>query len=173
VSTASLTGYDDASGTSLSAPLVAGLAALVLEAHPKWNVRQLYDAIRNTSSQASHPDNLTGYGIPNAIRAINYVSYRNSNIQIQDLVNFPNPGNGNIQISFKSLLTSSFSIQIYDALGRYVFSVAANEPVTANQIVVKSWNEKNTRGMQVSSGVYFYRVTMAGESITEKILLVK
>ncbi len=165
--------YSFEAGTSLSAPLVAGLAALVLEAHPAWSARQLYNAIRKTSSRGSHPDNLIGYGIPDAVKAINYLSYNHSNIQIQDISNFPNPGSETISIQFRSLLTAAFSIQIYNALGQLVATLAKNEPAVINQTIRKVWSGRNDQGMKVSSGVYFYQITMAGESITQKILLVK
>jgi serine protease AprX len=69
--------YDDnsfvyASGTSFSCPLSAGVAALVLCANPTLTPMQVRDAMRNTSSQSSNPDNLNGWGILNAFDAINY-----------------------------------------------------------------------------------------------------
>jgi len=62
-------GYTTMSGTSLSTPLVAGVCALLLEAHPDWNPIQLREALWNTASQADHPDTLMGYGIVNAAKA--------------------------------------------------------------------------------------------------------
>jgi subtilisin family serine protease len=57
-------------GTSFSAPLAAGVAALVLQVHPDWNVAQILDVMRATSSRAATPDNLMGWGILNALSAI-------------------------------------------------------------------------------------------------------
>lgn len=62
-------GLDTASGTSLAAPLVAGAAALLREAHPAWTRQELVDALRSTASQAEKPDNNLGWGIVDVFAA--------------------------------------------------------------------------------------------------------
>ncbi len=62
-------GYGGVSGTSLSAPLVAGVCALLLEIHPDWTPIEVREALWTTASRADHPDNLYGYGIVNAAKA--------------------------------------------------------------------------------------------------------
>ena len=64
------TGFASGSGTSFSCPLVAGVAALVLQAHPEYTVRQVHEALRSTATQAATPDNLLGWGIVNAWAAV-------------------------------------------------------------------------------------------------------
>lgn len=62
--------YGFASGTSFSCPLTAGVVALLLQAHPKYSVPQVLDALRSTASRASEPDTLLGWGIVDAVRAV-------------------------------------------------------------------------------------------------------
>jgi subtilisin family serine protease len=62
--------YGLADGTSFSCPLTAGVAALVVQAHPEYTPQQVADALRSTASQAGRPDNLLGYGIVNAAAAV-------------------------------------------------------------------------------------------------------
>jgi subtilisin family serine protease len=50
--------------------LTAGVAALVLEAHPSYNVKQVLAVMRSTASKAKSPDQLLGYGIVNALKAV-------------------------------------------------------------------------------------------------------
>lgn len=57
-------GYD--SGTSFSTPLVAGVAALLFQAHPDWTPNKIKDALRRTASRSASPDNNYGWGIVNA-----------------------------------------------------------------------------------------------------------
>ena len=64
--------YDYASGTSFSCPLSAGVAALILCANPNLNAMQVRDAMRNTASQSNNPDNLYGWGLLDALAAVNY-----------------------------------------------------------------------------------------------------
>jgi minor extracellular serine protease Vpr len=47
----SATGYAGADGTSFSAPLVAGAAALVKQAHPTWTPGQIKSALLNNAAQ--------------------------------------------------------------------------------------------------------------------------
>lgn len=60
------------SGTSLSCPLIGGVAALVIEAHPDWTAMQVREAIMMTGNNAATPDNAYGWGIANCLDAINY-----------------------------------------------------------------------------------------------------
>jgi type VII secretion-associated serine protease mycosin len=48
--------YDYMSGTSMAAPLVAGLAALVFSAHPDWSANQVQDAIKDTTFAGIYDD---------------------------------------------------------------------------------------------------------------------
>ncbi len=68
----STTDYTSSSGTSFSCPLSAGVAALVLCANPGLTPMQVRDALRETASRASNPDNKYGWGIIDALAAINY-----------------------------------------------------------------------------------------------------
>jgi subtilisin family serine protease len=63
-------GYVGESGTSFSCPLTAGVVALILQAHPTYTVDQVLTVLHSTASHASQPDNLLGYGIVNALAAI-------------------------------------------------------------------------------------------------------
>jgi subtilisin family serine protease len=62
--------YSNGTGTSFASPLVAGVAALILEARPGWTPLQVLDALRCTASQASTPDNAVGFGIVDAHGAL-------------------------------------------------------------------------------------------------------
>ncbi|MFH1681944.1 MAG: S8 family serine peptidase [Candidatus Eisenbacteria bacterium] len=57
------------SGTSYSAPLIAGACALLLEIHPLLTPALLADALKSTASQKDDPDTSLGWGIVNAYQA--------------------------------------------------------------------------------------------------------
>jgi serine protease AprX len=61
--------YGSLSGTSFSAPLIAGLVAGTIQAFPTNTAKEIIDVIRRSGTQFSKPDNLLGYGIPNFERA--------------------------------------------------------------------------------------------------------
>ena len=72
VTVGSIDQYRIASGTSLSCPLVSGVVALVLQAHPYLTPTHVRDALRETADKAQTPDNDYGWGLVNAYEAIFY-----------------------------------------------------------------------------------------------------
>lgn len=64
--------YGWVQGTSFACPLTAGVAALVLEAHPAWTNLEIMQALKSTASQADQPDNRMGWGVVDAVRAVAY-----------------------------------------------------------------------------------------------------
>ncbi len=65
--------YGRADGTSFAAPLVAGSAALILEANPQWKPEEVKQALLNTADNKESPNNRLGYGIPNILSALSHV----------------------------------------------------------------------------------------------------
>ncbi len=64
--------YTTASGTSFSCPLVSGVAALMLSRAPQLTPLQVREALRQTASRATAPDNIYGWGLVDAQAAVNY-----------------------------------------------------------------------------------------------------
>jgi serine protease AprX len=62
--------YTAMSGTSLSTPLIAGAACLVIQAHPDWTPTQVRKALKMTADRAATPDNTFGWGVINVMAAI-------------------------------------------------------------------------------------------------------
>jgi subtilisin family serine protease len=67
------TSYFGNSGTSFAAPMVAGAAALILQARPAASNQSIMDALRATASQSGAPDRLMGWGIINAADAVGLI----------------------------------------------------------------------------------------------------
>jgi len=65
-------------GTSASTPIAAGVAALLLSARPELTPIQVREALRNNADRVdttrflNHPNNFTGWGRVNALRAISH-----------------------------------------------------------------------------------------------------
>ena len=56
-------------GTSFAAPIICGLTACLWQALPDKTAHEIMELIRQTSNNKEHPDNITGYGVPNFWRA--------------------------------------------------------------------------------------------------------
>lgn len=61
-------------GTSFAAPIVAGMAACLMQAHPDRSNMEIIQAIRLSADQAGLPDDTYGYGIPDARQADSLLS---------------------------------------------------------------------------------------------------
>lgn len=70
VSVGSTTQYTFSSGTSFSCPLIGGVVAQILSAHPETTPQQMMNALRSTANNAKSPNNNLGYGIVDAKAAI-------------------------------------------------------------------------------------------------------
>ena len=57
-------------GTSLSAPVITGFAACLMQANPKLTNKQIIDIIEKSSHLYPYGNNYVGYGVPLASRAI-------------------------------------------------------------------------------------------------------
>ncbi|MFD2570593.1 S8 family serine peptidase [Spirosoma soli] len=57
-------------GTSLSAPVITGFAACLMQANPKLTNKQLMEIIEKSSHLYPYGNNYVGYGVPQASRAI-------------------------------------------------------------------------------------------------------
>jgi len=78
------TSYTAVDGTSLSTPLVGGVAALLVEAHPTWTPGDIQLAMRQTASQSATPDNNYGWGIVDAQAAALSAGYGHVDGVVQD-----------------------------------------------------------------------------------------
>ncbi|MGA8263619.1 MAG: S8 family peptidase [Ignavibacteriaceae bacterium] len=170
------------SGTSFSCPLVAGVAALILEAHPNWTPMEVRDALRNTASQSSSPDSLYGWGIINAQAAIDYSptaidnnkGNKNKKNNIPDnyelAQNFPNPFNPSTTIKYEIKEGGYVTLNVYNLLGNLVATlVDENEPAGTYYVSFNSNSEKNP----LPSGVYFYRLHVGDFVATKKMVIMK
>jgi len=64
--------YESGDGTSFACPLVAGVAALLLEVNPTWTNQDIKTAMKATASRSDSPDNESGWGIVDAQKAAFY-----------------------------------------------------------------------------------------------------
>jgi outer membrane protein assembly factor BamB len=85
--------------------------------------------------------------------------------------NYPNPFNPSTTIRIGLPISTDFSLEIFDVLGRQVRLYAfSNVPAGTHTI---EWDGLNQAGSPASSGVYFYRMVTGQQSITHRMLLLR
>ncbi|MBL0106982.1 MAG: T9SS type A sorting domain-containing protein [Ignavibacteria bacterium] len=86
--------------------------------------------------------------------------------------NFPNPFNPETTIKYSVSRKSFVQIKVYDISGKLINSLVAKELSAGSYSAV--WNGKDITGNNVSSGIYFYNMTIDGvKSVSRKMLLIK
>ncbi|MBN2893080.1 MAG: S8 family serine peptidase [Bacteroidales bacterium] len=66
-------GYGKSFGTSLSGPVIAGLAACLWQAFPEKSNMEIIEAIQKSADQYTEPDGKRGYGLPDFQKAYYYL----------------------------------------------------------------------------------------------------
>jgi subtilisin family serine protease len=150
--------YGTSSGTSFSCPLAAGVAALLLSAHPTATPMQIRDALRSTASMAATPGNLYGWGIIDAVAALNFLTTsdvapppaRSEAAHLE--ANMPNPFNPSTSIAYWLPADAAVALRIHDARGRAVRTLVAATQTRGRHVM--QWNGDDDLGRRVAGGVY-------------------
>lgn len=122
--------YGESSGTSMSAPMVSGIVALMLSVNPHLTTSQLRTIFKQTAitdnfTQAIPDSNIWGYGKINAAQAVLLAKQLNSSVnqiadnQTQHVAIYPNPNNGTFTIDVP---VANCLLQIINSLGQLVAS---------------------------------------------------
>lgn len=162
--------YWYSNGTSLSTPLVSGVAALILEAHPDWNPVDVRRAMLSTAANASSPNNEIGWGLVNAVEAINY---RQPDPGIRYFTsNYPNPFSRRTVINYSipdSLAGSApVEMNIFNLRGQPVANF--RNPFATGTFI---WDVAAPQWNGLASGIYFYEIRAGDIRTTGKMTLLR
>jgi len=85
--------------------------------------------------------------------------------------NFPNPFNNQTIIKFNLRRPAEVTLTIYNILGQKVKTLMKGRLNAGAQTV--SWDGKDDKGNDLSSGIYFYQLRAGKASQTKRLLLLK
>lgn len=176
-----LAAYTQLSGTSFSCPLVAGLAACLMQARPNWPAPLVIRALRETASKAANPDTLLGYGIPSGAAALSWVP---------DTMHVPgddtplafawtgrNPvGAADWPVTLRFALASDMAaraarVRVYDMQGRVV-ATPWSGPLEPGAPVTVAWDGGTARG-PLGPGLYFLAFEAGDRRVTRRIVALR
>lgn len=154
-------GYGTGSGTSYASPQVAGLAALVWSSHPDWTNQEVWDAIivgadtvETDAGKVLRINSRKSLGV----QAESGIATENAKETFT--VSAADVQNGVMKFTCESFRTFDYTLSVFDASGRVVYSESGNVTGTG-QI------ECNQR---FSSGTYFWRFDSGSGAETGKIV---
>jgi serine protease AprX len=183
VALAADTGYAQVSGTSFSCPLIAGLAACVMQARPTWSPVRVIRGLRLTASQATAPDNRVGYGIPDGAAVLRW---------IPDTASVPGlpPFTLGLRLTGANPLTAlapstrvDFGVgagvdeprlRVFDAQGRLVvrdLASSRNPAVAGNGLTrTATWDGRASDGRLLRAGLYFITLEAGGRRTAVRVI---
>ena len=94
-----------------------------------------------------------------------------STVEKEFITNYPNPFNPTTTIQFNIVSDGNVKIDIYNFRGQHVITVLDNYKKSGMHHI--TWNGKDEKGQNVSSGVYFYQMQHENTLHTRKMLLLK
>jgi len=167
--------YASASGTSFSAPLVAGVLGLIFAVDPSFTADQAQQILFDSARDLGTPgyDTGFGWGRVDAARAVSLAQERSTLFQLNNLSNvyaYPNPWdirrNANRQMTFANLPDAA-TVKLFTLSGFWVQTLTASNGRA-------TWDLRNNSGDLVASGLYFYLVdSPTGAQVKGKIAVIK
>ena len=130
-----------ASGTSFSSPILCGMVAGYWQANPTLTAIQVMENVRKSGSQASKPDKILGYGIPNLFKAL----ATQEEISLFYKV-YPNPTKAEITVELNDFTGKNYEATLMDMAGR----------IYKNEMIKNRVQTISVEKMPL--GIYFLRV---------------
>lgn len=159
------TGIAAGDGTSFSAPIISGAAACLWQANQSYSNMEIYNAIKQSGSRASNPDNFIGWGIPDFITANSLLVGNIDKINYsQEISCYPNPFNDFIIAEFNLSSTADTKVRFINYQGQVVRSVnSINLNHGFNKIMFDNLET-------LPKGVYFIQISGSYGTLTQKII---
>jgi len=174
-------------GTSGATALTAGVAGLLLEAHPSWrgDPARIRDCLMQTASMSSAPNDTMGWGIVNAIAAVYCDTLEVDTFSTDCLASFyPNPVRGDrgyVTMTFHLINQAIPRIRIYSMSGELVRTWEEEDleeelqvpmPVLPGRYSI-DWDLKNDAGKDVASGIYIVILKGFQDTCQDKLAVVR
>ncbi|WP_159470752.1 S8 family peptidase [Dyadobacter sp. 3J3] len=153
------------SGTSFSAPQIAGLATILWQAFPKLTAQQIITALKKSGHQAANPDNLLGFGVPNGALAEtiiknDFILLGTEPDVLNDIILSPNPVQQDLTLTFPvSLIGKKSTLSLISQGGKTIWQ---------SQQVLNSTVPLSTNAL--SSGLYLIKVDVLNRTRTLKFV---
>ncbi len=176
--------WPGAIGTSFATPLVAGAAALILQADPDATPSEIQSALRCTASRAAAPDTSLGYGLVRAADALAFsppdsggCKFAGTPPPIALRIASPfggvfAPARGGLGWHFDLPRTSRVTARLFDVAGRIVATLF-DANFDAGVGLDLPWDGRTASGDDAPSGVYLLRLETPAGAAAARVILVR
>jgi hypothetical protein len=176
--------YVTGQGTSVSTAMTAGGCALILQAHPDWAPMKAREALINTASNASAPNDTIGWGIANIWAAINYEEPEIPPFEHDELLPcYPNPYNpdkhSQVVIPYNIMNQGlGGTIYIHTLSGKRVKSIKLGSFLLPGRYTTPAtgaatWDGKDENSKTVDAGIYVILLRTGYASSVGKLAIVR
>lgn len=135
-----------ADGTSLSAPIISGLAACLWQAMPSLTSKELRNRIIRSASLFSNPNFQLGYGIPDFFAAMDSVSQPKGD---KNLIIFPNPAKNKVRIMLPLPINTEYTVMLATSTGMIVHYEESKSESLEHTLLIPD---------RLPSGIYFVQL---------------
>jgi subtilisin family serine protease len=164
--------YAEASGTSMSSPMVAGIVALLLQANPKLTPALIKNIIFKTAITdiyTKQPVDSSRWGagkinayaaIKRTIATIGVTEQKFTQTQVNL---FPNPTSGSFQLYCEATQNNDLQVTITDIMGKSIQQYNWTAGDSNNTLTINLGNE--------NKGVYFVNISNGSSTEVRKVLV--
>lgn len=140
----------------------------VLPNNNEYNFKGVIDDVRIYDYALPHNDIIALYDISTSIQEETDDIMPTSNYLHQ---NYPNPFNGQTKIFFRLSKQEHVIIEVFDILGNKITRLVDGVFTVGNHQA--TWDGRNNKNVQISSGIYFYRMTCGNYFQIRKMLMMR
>lgn len=170
-------GYKVKMGTSMAAPHIAGVIALLLEKQYTLTHQEVYNILIHSTEQPAeggkYPNYNYGWGIVNALKAIESIKIPEDNnlIKVYPTV-LTNQQKLRVNFIFQIQKAAKVDAAIYDQAGRLVKRIINHEYLSAGQRKY-FWDGQDANGQTVNTGIYFLMLKIDQKQFSRKIIFLE
>jgi hypothetical protein len=168
---------DAVAGDKIYSASVVFPAGNVQDIEYKFLVNDVYECLNQGNRFLGlDPENFDAVGNPQiapvaAFQRCNLSDVPGSGLALMLNQNHPNPFNPSTTISFSVPKAGQGELAVFNVRGQKVRVLRDGHFAAGSDSIV--WDGRNDDGRQVSSGMYFYRLSVGGESQTKRMVMLK
>ncbi|KAF5037546.1 Subtilase family protein [anaerobic digester metagenome] len=153
-------GIANGDGTSFSSPIIAGAAACLWQANPSYSAQEILNALKQSASLASKPNNQLGWGIPDVMKAsgqLMAIIVQESD-PFESLNAYPIPlTQDQLMVSLDMGKPKNIDIRIFNAFGKEIYLRNNIQVQSGKNLIALNQMEPLLKGiymLQVSDGYH-------------------